>query len=77
MTADPANRTRRPTLIQDAVITIVTRFGLAVLIFGTDIVLASSLIVVSTPVPAWKISPATSSSGASIAAATAAARSPA
>ena len=43
MTADPADRTRRPTLVQDAVITIITRFGLAVLIFATDIVLARLL----------------------------------
>jgi len=32
-----------PTLLQDALITIVTRFGLAVLIFSTDIVLAHLL----------------------------------
>jgi O-antigen/teichoic acid export membrane protein len=39
-----AGRARRgPTLLQDALITIVTRFGLAVLIFSTDIVLAHLL----------------------------------
>jgi len=32
-----------PTLLQDALITIITRFGLAVLIFSTDIVLAHLL----------------------------------
>ena len=40
--ATPAAR-RGPTLLQDALITISTRFGLAVLIFSTDIVLAHLL----------------------------------
>ena len=41
---DAAGRVRRgPTLLQDALVTIGTRFGLAVLIFGTDIVLAHLL----------------------------------
>ncbi|HLQ47600.1 MAG TPA: oligosaccharide flippase family protein, partial [Candidatus Dormibacteraeota bacterium] len=39
-----AGRARRgPTLVQDALVTIGSRFGLAVLIFGTDIVLAHLL----------------------------------
>ncbi|MEO5940623.1 MAG: hypothetical protein ABIZ72_06570, partial [Candidatus Limnocylindrales bacterium] len=40
--ASPAAR-RGPTLLQDALITISTRFGLAILIFSTDIVLAHLL----------------------------------
>jgi O-antigen/teichoic acid export membrane protein len=43
MTAAPAQARGRQTLLQDALITIVTRFALAVLIFSTDIVLAHAL----------------------------------
>jgi O-antigen/teichoic acid export membrane protein len=43
MTDAPAPARRGPTLLQDALVTIVTRFGLAVLIFSTDIVLAHLL----------------------------------
>jgi O-antigen/teichoic acid export membrane protein len=43
MTAAPAQALGRPTLLQDALVTIGTRFGLAVLIFSTDIVLAHAL----------------------------------
>jgi O-antigen/teichoic acid export membrane protein len=43
MTAAPVQARGGPTLLQDALVTIVTRFGLAVLIFSTDIVLAHLL----------------------------------
>jgi O-antigen/teichoic acid export membrane protein len=43
MTAAAGRAPRGPTLLQDALVTIVTRFGLAVLIFSTDIVLAHLL----------------------------------
>jgi O-antigen/teichoic acid export membrane protein len=43
MTAAPAPARGGPTLLQDALVTIGTRFGLAVLIFSTDIVLAHAL----------------------------------
>ena len=43
MTATVGRVRRGPTLVQDALVTIGSRFGLAVLIFGTDIVLAHLL----------------------------------
>ena len=43
MTATPVPARGGPTLLQDALVTIITRFGLAVLIFSTDIVLAHLL----------------------------------
>ena len=43
MTAAAGRARRGPTLVQDALVTIGSRFGLAVLIFGTDIVLAHLL----------------------------------
>jgi O-antigen/teichoic acid export membrane protein len=43
MTAAPRQARGGPTLLEDALVTIVTRFGLAVLIFSTDIVLAHLL----------------------------------
>ena len=43
MTAPATGVRRGPTLLQDALVTIGTRFGLAVLIFSTDIVLAHLL----------------------------------
>jgi O-antigen/teichoic acid export membrane protein len=43
MTAPAGPARRGPTLLQDALVTIATRFGLAVLIFSTDIVLARLL----------------------------------
>ncbi len=38
-----ATATRRPGLVHDAAITIATRFGLAILIFVTDVILANAL----------------------------------
>jgi len=43
MTPAPVPARGGPTLLQDALVTIITRFGLAVLIFSTDIVLAHLL----------------------------------
>ena len=43
MTRAAGRAHRGPTLLQDALLTIGTRFGLAVLIFATDIVLAHLL----------------------------------
>jgi O-antigen/teichoic acid export membrane protein len=41
--AAEAPPSRRPRLVQDAAITIATRFGLAILIFATDVILANAL----------------------------------